>query len=94
MYIWPERKPVLSKDAFYIIFPCRLLQVLVGNRLHLAFKRQVDPLEAEAYAEKNNMGFYEISPLVNFNVTESFQASSNKYAFSVVSQPRPDSGAL
>jgi hypothetical protein len=43
--------------------------------LHLAFKRQVDPLEAEAYAEKNNMGFYEISPLVNFNITESFQAS-------------------
>lgn len=48
-------------------------KVLVGNRLHLAFKRQVDPLEAEAYAEKNNMGFYEISPLVNFNITESFQ---------------------
>jgi hypothetical protein len=43
----------------------------------LAFKRQVDPLEAEAYAEKNNMGFYEISPLVNFNITESFQVRVN-----------------
>jgi hypothetical protein len=43
----------------------------------LAFKRQVDPLEAEAYAEKNNMGFYEISPLVNFNITESFQVRDN-----------------
>jgi len=48
-------------------------KVLVGNRLHLAFKRQVDPAEAELYAEKHNMGFYEISPLVNFNITESFQ---------------------
>jgi len=48
-------------------------KVLVGNRLHLAFKRQVDPVEAEMYAEKHNMGFYEISPLVNFNITESFQ---------------------
>lgn len=48
-------------------------KVLVGNRLHLAFKRQVDPAEAELYAERHNMGFYEISPLVNFNITESFQ---------------------
>ena len=36
------------------------MQVLVGNRLHLAFKRQVDQAEAESYAEKNHMGFYEV----------------------------------
>lgn len=48
-------------------------KVLVGNRLHLAFKRQVECVEAEMYAERHNMGFYEISPLVNFNITESFQ---------------------
>ena len=36
------------------------MQVLVGNRLHLAFKRQVDQTEAESYAEKNQMGFYEV----------------------------------
>jgi len=48
-------------------------KVLVGNRLHLAFKRQVDQTEAETYAERNQMGFYEVSPLVNFNITESFQ---------------------
>jgi len=48
-------------------------KVLVGNRLHLAFKRQVDQVEAENYAERNQMGFYEVSPLVNFNITESFQ---------------------
>lgn len=47
-------------------------KVLIGNRLHLAFKRQVDPHEAEDYAEKHNMGFFEVSPLVNFNVSESF----------------------
>jgi len=51
-------------------------KVLVGNRLHLAFKRQVDQTEAEAYAERNHMGFYEVSPLVNFNITESFQELS------------------
>jgi len=51
-------------------------KVLVGNRLHLAFKRQVDQTEAESYAEKNHMGFYEVSPLVNFNITESFQELS------------------
>ena len=67
--------------------------MLVGNRLHLAFKRQVDQLEAESYAERNHMGFYEVdhqptdnhdiiyymcqvSPLVNFNITESFQELS------------------
>ena len=42
------------------------LQVLVGNRLHLAFKRQVDQTEAESYAEKNHMGFYEVCFLVRF----------------------------
>lgn len=47
-------------------------KVLVGNRLHLAFRRQVDPLEAELYAERNSMGFFEVSPLVNFNISESF----------------------
>jgi len=47
-------------------------KVLVGNRLHLAFRRQVAPSEAEEYAEKNSMGFFEVSPLVNFNISESF----------------------
>lgn len=47
-------------------------KVLVGNRLHLAFRRQVAPAEAEEYAEKNAMGFFEVSPLVNFNISESF----------------------
>ena len=47
-------------------------KVLIGNRLHLAFKRQVDQEEAEEYAEKNAMGFFEVSPLVNFNISESF----------------------
>jgi len=47
-------------------------KVLVGNRLHLAFKRQVDQAEAETYAERNAMGFFEVSPLVNFNISETF----------------------
>ena len=47
-------------------------KVLIGNRLHLEFQRQVDQSEAMEYAEKHAMGFFEISPLVNFNVCESF----------------------
>ena len=35
-------------------------------------RRQVDQLEAEIYAERNSMGFFEVSPLVNFNISESF----------------------
>ncbi|CAN0193655.1 unnamed protein product [Lampetra fluviatilis] len=46
-------------------------KVLVGNRLHLAFKRQVTAEQAQAYAERNGMAFFEVSPLCNFNVTES-----------------------
>ena len=44
----------------------------MGNRLHLAFKRQVSEADAEAYAVKNEMAFFEVSPLCDFNVTESF----------------------
>ena len=43
----------------------------MGNRLHLAFKRQVSELSAEQYALKNDMAFFEVSPLCDFNVTES-----------------------
>ncbi|XP_017771412.1 PREDICTED: ras-related protein Rab-40C [Nicrophorus vespilloides] len=48
-------------------------KVLVGNRLELAFKRKVGVKDAQAYADKNSMAFFEISPLCNkFNVIESF----------------------
>ena len=46
-------------------------KILVGNRCHLAFKRQVSEVDAEAYALKNNMTFFEVSPLCDFNVKES-----------------------
>ena len=47
-------------------------KILLGNRLHLAFKRQVSEHSAESYAHKHNMSFFEVSPLCNFNVKESF----------------------
>ncbi|XP_013792080.1 ras-related protein Rab-40C-like [Limulus polyphemus] len=47
-------------------------KILIGNRLHLAFKRQVNELTAETYAFKNNMVFFEVSPLCNYNIRESF----------------------
>lgn len=46
-------------------------KILVGNRLHLAYKRQVSQEEGQAYAVKNDMAYFECSPLCNFNVTES-----------------------
>ncbi|XP_059047102.1 ras-related protein Rab-40C [Achroia grisella] len=47
-------------------------KVLVGNRLHLAFNRQVQERDAELYAAKNHMAFFEVSPLCDFNIRESF----------------------
>ncbi|XP_043483611.1 ras-related protein Rab-40C [Leptopilina heterotoma] len=51
-------------------------KVLVGNRLHLAFKRQVCERDAESYAAKNRMAFFEVSPLCDFNIKESFSELS------------------
>ncbi|CAG9856492.1 unnamed protein product [Phyllotreta striolata] len=47
-------------------------KVLVGNRLHLAFNRKVLQRDADAYASKHGMAFFEVSPLCNFNIHESF----------------------
>lgn len=47
-------------------------KVLVGNRLHLEFKRQVASKTAEMYAMRNKMACFEISPLCDFNIRESF----------------------
>ena len=47
-------------------------KILVGNRLHLAYKRQVTTEQAQVYAEKLGITFFEVSPLCNFNITESF----------------------
>lgn len=47
-------------------------KVLIGNRLHLAFKRKVGERDAQIYANKHSMAFFEVSPLCNFNITESF----------------------
>ncbi|XP_023312936.1 ras-related protein Rab-40C-like, partial [Anoplophora glabripennis] len=47
-------------------------KVLVGNRLHLAFNRKVGQRDAQIYANKHSMAFFEVSPLCNFNIHESF----------------------
>ncbi len=46
-------------------------KILVGNRLHLAFKRQVSEYTAQTYANKHHMTFFEVSPLCNYNIRES-----------------------
>lgn len=47
-------------------------KILIGNRLHFAFKRQVAEAVADTYASKNDMAFFEVSPLCNYNIVESF----------------------
>lgn len=47
-------------------------KVLVGNRLHFAFKRKVGERDAQLYADRHSMAFFEVSPLCNFNIHESF----------------------
>lgn len=66
--------PNLTKTLFFLCFQHApgIPKVLIGNRLHLEFQRQVDQREAELYAEKNAMGFFEVSPLADFNISESF----------------------
>ncbi|CAH1999821.1 unnamed protein product [Acanthoscelides obtectus] len=51
-------------------------KVLVGNRLHLAFNRKVGQRDAQLYADKHSMAFFEVSPLCNFNIHESFSELS------------------
>ncbi|XP_071960849.1 ras-related protein Rab-40C-like [Antedon mediterranea] len=46
-------------------------KILLGNRLHLAFKRQVTTIDAQLYALKNGMAFFEVSSLCDFNILES-----------------------
>ncbi|CAG2162037.1 unnamed protein product [Oppiella nova] len=46
-------------------------KILVGNRLHLAFRRQVSEYTAQTYAHKHSMTFFEVSPLCNYNIRES-----------------------
>ncbi|EFO26094.2 Ras family protein [Loa loa] len=46
-------------------------RILIGNRLHLEFNRAVPRHEAEYFARKRNMQYFEISTLAYFNVHES-----------------------
>lgn len=46
-------------------------KILIGNRLHLEFRRQVSRDEAEHFARKKNMEYFEVSTLALFNICES-----------------------
>ncbi|OQR75910.1 ras-related protein Rab-40C-like [Tropilaelaps mercedesae] len=47
-------------------------RVLVGNRLHFEFRREVNSRTAMQYAAKHNMSYLEVSPLADYNITETF----------------------
>ncbi|KAK0396588.1 hypothetical protein QR680_001777 [Steinernema hermaphroditum] len=46
-------------------------RILIGNRLHLEFKRAIPRKEVESFAAKRNMEYFEVSTLAFFNVKES-----------------------
>ena len=75
----PGQKPISHSLKLSFIVVVAITQhapgvpkILVGNRLHLAYKRQVTTEQAQVYAEKLGVTFFEVSPLCNFNITESF----------------------
>lgn len=45
-------------------------KILIGNRLHLAFNRQVEKSVAEHYAKKHKMSFFEVSHLCDYSIRE------------------------
>ncbi|XP_047689460.1 ras-related protein Rab-40B isoform X1 [Prionailurus viverrinus] len=67
-YICKRPSPIRTRSEHAPGVP----KILVGNRLHLAFKRQVPTEQAQAYAARLGVTFFEVSPLCNFNITESF----------------------
>lgn len=72
--LYNEPNPETPSLYSFFLFPQHapgVPKILVGNRLHLAFKRQVSGEEAQDYAIRNEMAYFEVSPLCDFNVTES-----------------------
>ncbi len=61
-----------NSSSFFTQHAPGVPKILVGNRLHLAYKRQVTTEHAQAFAERLGFTFFEVSPLCNFNITESF----------------------
>lgn len=47
-------------------------KILVGNRKHLEFKRQISEKTARKYATKHDMRYIEVSSLANFNIRDTF----------------------
>ena len=58
--------------------PENIKMVLVGNNCDLAHERKVSIEEAEEFAKKNNMKFFEASPKEGTNVNELFFCLANE----------------
>jgi Ras-related protein Rab-40 len=69
--LWDSSRPIVIHHSFVFQHAPGVPKILIGNRCHLAFKREVSESLAETYALKNDMAFFEVSPLCDFNVTES-----------------------
>lgn len=53
-------------------------KILIGNRIHLAFRRLIDRKQANVYAKKHNMKLFEVSALCDHNIQESLKELSRQ----------------
>jgi small GTP-binding protein len=68
---------VWLKDAQKLTLPSSV-KVLIGNKTDLGDARSVSRTEAEAYAEKNGLTFFETSALSGDRIEESFMDAAEK----------------
>ena len=65
-----------EKYLEYLKLEKYVIKILVGNKIDLKEKRMVSSEEAQNFAEKNGMNFFETSALNNLNIDEMFEIVS------------------
>ena len=66
----------VQKYLEYLKLEKCVIKILVGNKIDLKEKRMVSSEEAQNFAEKNGMNFFETSALNNLNIDEMFEIVS------------------
>ena len=66
----------VQKYLEYLKLEKSVIKILVGNKIDLKEKKVVSSEEAQNFAEKNGMRFFETSALKNFNIDEMFEIVS------------------
>ena len=67
----------VKKYLEYLELEKGVIKILVGNKIDLKEKKVVSSEDAQNFAEKNGMRFFEASALSNLNIDEMFESVSN-----------------